>query len=192
MRSMIAVLLLGGLPPEETASIQLEQQKAQSEIAEKHGNKAPAELTAEERREIIREQAEAEKKVLEKHGVTSKEWAVSQMRETVEGRAQVKEAREALEAKQKAEADAAAKPKEEKAVTVQRGFSEENPATLEEKTGGAVTVEKGLPEDAKADLEAAAEADKMNGFNGGANAAEKSKGASSAKGSHKADERNQR
>jgi hypothetical protein len=191
MFATIAVLLLGGLPPEETASIQLEQQKAQTQIAEKHGNKASTELTAEERREIIREQAEAEKQVLDKHGVTSKEWAVSQMRETVEGRAQVKQAREALEAKQKAEAEAAAKPKEEKAVTIQRGFSEENPTTLEEKTGGPVTVEKGLPEEAKADLEAAAEADRMNGFNGAAST-EKSKGSSGSKASHKSDDRHQR
>ena len=63
-----------------------------------------------------------------------------------------------LEEKEKAEdkrkADAANAPKE---VTVQRGVSEDNPVTLDEKAneGGNVPVEKGLPPEAQKEIEAA-------------------------------------
>lgn len=166
------LLMLTAVSPAQVASIEHDQAKANAELALKHGNKKPNELSLDERRQLIREQAEAEKKILEKHGVSSKEWAMGQQRQSRDERDQVKAARDALAAKDKAEAENAAKPKEEQSIRVQRGFSDENPVVLEEKEG-PVAVERELPAEAKADQEAAAAADLAQGLTG-ANSSEKS------------------
>jgi hypothetical protein len=161
---MLCALLLQlfAVSPAQVADIEHDQAKANAALQLKHGNMKPSELSLDERRALIREQAAAEKQILEKHGVSEKEWALGKQRQSRDERAQVKAAGEALKAKDQADAENAAKPKEERAVHVQKGFSDENPVVLEEKEG-TVAVERELPPDAKADLEAAAAADQAQG-----------------------------
>ncbi len=146
------------LAPEKSAVIEREQQKAQTEVSAKYGNKKLTELSREERGQLARDLANADKAVLEKNGVDPKQWARESLKKDraayAEGKQLVKDLEEkekVAEAKKKADADA---PKE---VEVQRGVSEDNPVTLDEKANadGTVPVEKGLPPEAARELEAA-------------------------------------
>lgn len=146
------------LTPDKAAVIERQQQKAQAEVSAKYGNKKPTELSREERKALDQDLANADKKVLEKNGVDPKQWARESLKrdrnEYAQTKAKVKELEEkdkALEEKQKAEANA---PRE---ITVQRGVSDENPVTLDEKPNeeGTVPVEKGLPPEAQQELNAA-------------------------------------
>ena len=146
------------LAPEKSAAIEREQQKAQAEIDAKYGNKKPTELSREERSQRAKDLAEADKAVLDKNGVDPKQWARESLKKDRAEYAQNKQAVKDLEEKEKAaeakkKADAAG-PKE---VEVQRGVSEQNPVTLDEKPNadGTVPVEKGLPPEAAQELEAA-------------------------------------
>ena len=139
------------LTPEKSAKIERDKTKAMDEVDKKHGNKKSSELTSEERKEVIGERAAAERAVFEKNGVTAKGYTAYTSKMNKDDRAATKAADAKLEAKEKADAAAAAEkakngdgPKE---VQVQHGFSDSNPVVLEEKQGGAPTVEKGLPQD---------------------------------------------
>lgn len=144
-------------PPSREAVIEREQQKAQAAVNAKYGNKKPTELSPEEREQLDKDQADAHKAVLEKNGIDPKQWARDSLKrgraEYAKIQEQVKElaAKEkAAEEKKKAEANA---PQE---IQVQRGVTEDNPITLEEKPNedGVVPVEKGLPPEAIDDQQA--------------------------------------
>jgi hypothetical protein len=142
------------LAPEKAAKIEREEQKAQAEVSAKYGNRKPTELSREERRALDKDLADASKAVLEKNGVDPKEWARDSLKKSRDDYARTKDLVKDLEEKEKAEA---AKKKAEadapKEVEVQRGVSEENPVTLDEKPNeaGVVPVEKGLPPEAQAE-----------------------------------------
>ncbi|HEY0883192.1 MAG TPA: hypothetical protein VGD87_16770, partial [Archangium sp.] len=63
------ILSADEVAPDKAAAIELEQQKAQSEVSAKYGNKKLSELSQDERRQMVRDSVEADKKVLEKNGV---------------------------------------------------------------------------------------------------------------------------
>lgn len=144
------------IAPEKSAVIEREQQKAQAEVNAKYGNKKPTELSREEQAQRAKDLADADKGVLDKNGVDPKQWARESLKKDrdayAQGKQRVKELEEkekAAEAKKKADAEA---PKE---IEVQRGVSEENPVTLDEKPNadGTVAVEKGLPPEAAQELQ---------------------------------------
>ncbi len=144
--------------PEKAAVIERQEQKAQAEVSAKYGNKKPTELSREDRKAMDKDLANASKAVLEKNGVDPKQWARESLKKDRADFAKTKEIVKDLEAKDKAaeekrKADANA-PKE---VQVQRGVSEENPVTLDEKPNedGVVPVEKGLPPEAQQEQDAA-------------------------------------
>ncbi len=143
------------LSAQQTAAIEHENDKAQAEISKKYGDRKPNELSADERREMTREQAAAEKKVLEKNGVSAKQWAKETQNVGRDEYSQRQAIKKDLAEKEKAAADAAKKAAAaEKEIQVQRGISEENPVTLDEKANedGTVTIEKSIPTDAANDL----------------------------------------
>lgn len=153
------VVLLGAdlVPPDQAAAIALDQKAAQAEVQKKYGDKKPSELSNAERAQMIRDQAAAEQKVLDKYGVDPKTWARQQMERSPQ-QAAAQKAREQALADQR-EKDAAAKAKAEAGsheIEVQRGFSDANPVTMEEKQSEGVAVEEGLPSDAAADQAEAA------------------------------------
>jgi hypothetical protein len=160
--SIIAVtaLLLAELSPEQLAKVQHDRQKAMAEVSKKYGDKKPSELTQDERREMIHDQREAEDRVLEKNGVDRKEIARYEAKLSLDDRAATKAAKQQIEEKEKREADEKAKGGEKQGgdnIPIQRGFSDTNPVTLEDKgngSGGPV-VERGLPQDAQDDYNAA-------------------------------------
>lgn len=163
----LAVAVCLGLAPDEfdaerAATIEREQAKQTAAVGAKYGNKKSTELTSEERSQMIRDQQTAEKQVLEKYGVTAKEWGRAQMNRTREQAAQVKEATQTLEAKEKAaekaNAEKASGPKE---IVIQKGISEENPVVLEETEGATPVVEKGLPAEYEKDQSAATDSDSV-------------------------------
>ncbi len=164
------------LSAEQTAIIGHEQKQAQAEVHAKYGNKKSSELSADERRQMVKDQAAAEKQVLEKNGVSAKQWARESLQKDRAEFAQQKDLEKKLVEKDK-QAAAAAQKKDEsgKPVEVQRGFSEENPVTLDEKPAeeGKVAVEKQLPPDVGADQAAASEQDRLE-KTGGADDAPKS------------------
>ncbi|MEW5742018.1 MAG: hypothetical protein AB1938_24095 [Myxococcota bacterium] len=156
------------IPVEQAAAIALDQRDAQAEVAKKYGNKKPSELTNEERAAMIRDQAAAEQKVLDKHGVDRSTWARQQMAKSPKEVAAQKEAEKKLDQKRQDEAKAKAEKDQagEKEVEVQRGFSDANPVTMEEKPGEGVAVEQGLPSEAAADQAEAAGQDQPSDGSG--------------------------
>ncbi|MBE2249490.1 MAG: hypothetical protein IAE78_08060 [Myxococcus sp.] len=149
---------------ERAAAIEREQAKQTAAVEAKYGNKKSTELTREERAQMIRDQAAAQNQVLEKYGISAKEWGRAQMNRSREQVEQVKQAARALEAReqaaaQKARAESASEPKE---IVIQKGISEDNPVTLEERQGETPAVEKGLPSDYERDQSAAADSDAVN------------------------------
>lgn len=172
------------IAPEKSAKIESQQIKAQTEVVAKYGNKKQSELSKEERSQMAKDLAEADKAVLEKNGVDPKEWARESLKKDraayARGKELVKEIQEkekAAEEKKKAEAHA---PKD---VVVQRGVSEENPVTLDEKPNadGTIPVEKGLPPEAQKEQEALSAPEKGSS----APAEEAPKPAKSGKGSRR-------
>ncbi|MFZ5443435.1 MAG: hypothetical protein ACOZQL_25735 [Myxococcota bacterium] len=151
------------MPVEKSAAITREQEKAQAEVSAKYGNKKSSELSQDERRQMIREQIEADKKVLDKYGVSAKDWARESIRKDRDQYASQKQAEKALAEKEKAQAEAAKKDPGAKEIQVQKGFSDENPVTVDEKAGedGKVAVEQGLPPGANEDQDAASEQDRL-------------------------------
>lgn len=143
--------------PEKAAVIQVEQDKARAEVSAKFGNKKPTELSAQERKELEKDMDAASKAVLEKNGVDPKQYARDQLKMGRAGYAEKKELVKEIVAKEKAAAEAKKKAENQpKEIQVQRGVSEENPVTLDEKPNedGNVPVEKGLPPDAQNEQDA--------------------------------------
>jgi hypothetical protein len=138
--------------PEKAAAIERQEQKAQAEVSAKYGNKKPTELSREERRQLDKDMADASKAVLEKNGVDPKQWARDSLKKGRSEYAKNKELVKGLEEKEKADEEKrkaeANLPKE---IQVQRGVTDENPVTLDEKPNedGVVPVEKGLPPEAQ-------------------------------------------
>jgi hypothetical protein len=161
----LALLLLAlgadDLNPEKAAKVQKDRDTAMADIAKKYGNKKSTELSQDDRREMIREQRAAENAVLEKNNVDPKEFARYEAKMSLSDRSATNNARALLDQKE-VEAKKAAEQKAQQGngeIPIQRGFSDNNPVTLEEKTnaGGApVVVEKGLPPDAQNDQAEAA------------------------------------
>lgn len=162
--SLILALAPDGLDTERAANIEREQAKEVAAVSERYGHKKSTELSREERAAMVRELAAAEKKVLEKFGVSQREWARQQIGRSRLEAAQVKEAVRRLEAQERAAAEqeaaerAAAALKE---VSIQRGISDENPVTLEQREGEQPVVEQGLPAEFQNDQQAAAESDAL-------------------------------
>lgn len=181
----LVVLLLGAdpVPPDQAAAIALDQKAAQAEVQKKYGNKPASELTNAERAQMIRDQAAAEQKVLEKHGVDAKTWAREQMERSPQQAAAAKAREQALADQRQKEAEAKAKAGDQE-VQVQRGFSDANPVTLEEKKADGVSVEEGLPSDAAAD-QAEATGDSSADLAGAPDVSEKPAPAKASKGKAK-------
>src|SRR4051794_35867187 len=149
------------LTPDKTAKIERDKTKAMEDIDKKYGNKKSSELTSDERRAQIADRAAAEQQVFDKNGVTAKGYTAYTSKMNKEDRAATKAADAKLQAKEKADAEAAAAAKKQaaagpKEIPVQRGFNDNNPVVLEEKQGGEVVVEKGLPQDYQDDQSSAA------------------------------------
>lgn len=144
------------IAPEKAAGIERLQQKAQAEVTAKYGNKKPTELSREERGQMAKDLATADKAVLEKAGVDPKQWARESLKKDREGYAKNKEMVKGLEEQEKAD-EAAKKAESPKEITVQRGVSDNNPVTLDDKPNadGTVPVEKGLPPEAQRELDTA-------------------------------------
>lgn len=170
-----------GISLETQAQIEREQEKAQAEVAKKYGNKKSSELSPDERRQMIKDQAEAERQVLEKAGVDPKQYARDSIKRSRSDYAKQKElVKELVEKEKAAAAEALKKANEklkEKDIEVQRGISDENPVTVDEKenTDGKPAVEQGLPSDADSDQAAAQEQDRLENM-GSAESAPKSTG----------------
>lgn len=152
-----------GIPLQQQAQIENDQAKAQAEVAKKYGNKKSSELSQDERRQMIKDQAAADKAVLDKAGVDAKTWAREQMKRSRSDYASAKEmGKEIAEKEKQAAADAAKKGAEAKEteVQVQRGISDENPVTIDEKAveDGKPAVEQGISD---ADSAAAQEQDRL-------------------------------
>lgn len=146
-----------GVPADQAAAIALDQKAAQAEVQKKYGNKKPSELSNDERSQMIREQAAAEQKVLDKYGVDAKTWARQQMAQSPQEAAAQKAREQALADQRQKDAEAKAKEQAgDQEIQVQRGFSDGNPVTMEEKKVDGVSVEEGLPSDAAADQAEAA------------------------------------
>lgn len=162
----LALLLAGAahaadpLSPKELAVVDREMGKEMGEIEKKYGNKKPNELTLEERRGYTHDRSAAERKVLDRLGVDAKAYTNRVGKLSRSERDEVKAASDALEAKEKADKKKAEAAKEAAAtqqeVTVQRGFNENAPVTVEDGAKpGEVVVEKGIPADAQADQDEA-------------------------------------
>jgi hypothetical protein len=157
LAAALATLLHADLvPPDQAAAIGLDQKAAQAEVAKKYDNKKPSELSGAERAQMTRDLAAAEQRVLEKHGVDAKTWARQQMQRSPREAAAQGAREQALADQRKKDGEARAKaeasPQE---VQIQRGFSDANPVTLEEKKTDGVVIEHGIPADAAADQAAA-------------------------------------
>jgi hypothetical protein len=151
------------VPADQAAAIALDQKAAQAEVQKKYGNKKPSELSNEERSQMIREQAAAEQRVLDKYGVDAKAWALQQMAQSPQEAAAQKAREQALADQRQKDAEAKAKAQAgDQEIQIQRGFSDGNPVTLEEKKVDGVPVEEGLPPDAVADQAEAAGDGTMN------------------------------
>jgi hypothetical protein len=151
------------MAPEKAAAIEHAQVKAQAEVDAKYGNKKATELSPDERKQRAKDLAAADKAVLDKNGVDPKQWARESLRKDRDQYAQGKQLRKDLEEKEKAaDAKAKAEANAPKEIVVQRGVSEENPVTLDEKANadGQIPVEKGLPPEA---LQEQAELSSMEG-----------------------------
>ncbi|MBL9036952.1 MAG: hypothetical protein JNG84_00425 [Archangium sp.] len=165
LATLVALLLTADeLPPERAAAIEAESAKELRAVDAKYGNRKLSELSNDERRALGQEKAEAERKVLEKNGVSVKEWARESAKRSPKESAQVKQAGQQLEKREK-DAAAAAKKGGPKEIQVQRGFNDENPVVLEEAGGGAGAG--GVTVGAEADAAAARDADEA--LRGGGN-----------------------
>jgi hypothetical protein len=170
---------------EKSAQIELEQEKARDEVAKKYGNKKFSELSPEERKQMSKDQDAAAREVLEKAGVDPKQWARDSMKRDRAAYAQQKELLKDIKEKQKAGLEQAKKAKEQvKEVTVQRGISDENPVTIDEKEAedGKIAVEQGLPPEVDSDQAAAQEQDRLENAGSASDSTPKATGSSKGKG----------
>jgi hypothetical protein len=142
--------------PEDVAKIQYEQDQANADIDKKYGNKKSSEMSSSERKEMMNDKAAAERAVLEKHGVSAKDFSRAQAKQSLDDRAQTREASDKL----KKDAEAAKKKDDGKGK-------------------GEVVIEKGngkgtgTPED---DAAEAAAMDKQSGYGkGGGKSGKKSR-----------------
>lgn len=162
----LCLLAADDVTPAKAAEIQRAQTKAQAEVSAKYGNKKSSELSPDERRQMVRDQQAADKAVLDKAGVDAKTWARESVKMDRAGYAATqKEVKDQNEAEKKA-AEAAKSGKKDgpTEVSVQRGFNDEEPVTLEEKENdGQVSVEKSLPPEVAAEQAAASEQDRLEG-----------------------------
>ncbi|MFT3707052.1 MAG: hypothetical protein QM817_05220 [Archangium sp.] len=184
---LIALALTADDPisPEKSAQIEIEQEKARDEVAKKYGNKSFSELSPEERKQMSKDQDEAAKAVLDKAGVDPKQWARDALKRDRNEYAQQKELVKEIKEKQKVALEQAKKAKETvKEITVQRGISDENPVTIDEKDNedGKPSVEQGLPPEVDSDQQAAMEQDRLENSGSADAPAAKSSGSSKGKG----------
>ena len=148
------------LTPEKVAQIRRDEAAAMKKVSAEFGDRKPSEMSNEERGQQARMQASATASVLEKHGVSAKEYERFSARMGREGNERAAAEAQRLEAQEKAKqaAASAAKPAEEKEVTIQAGFDDDNPVELESVDGDTPTVEIGIPvEDENAEAAANAE-----------------------------------
>ncbi len=160
--ALALVLSADPLSAKEHATVANDIDKAQAEVSKKYGDRKLNELSTDERRALSRERADAERAVLDKAGISAKDWAKEQARGGREVNSERKEAKREVQAKEKAEAEAKAKAAagEERPIEVQRGMSDANPVTIDERPGaeGTIPVETSLPADAVQDQAEAAAA----------------------------------
>lgn len=135
----------GELTPEKVAHIRRDEAAAMKKVDEEFGNRKPSEMSNEERGQAIQKQSAATTAVLEKHGVTAKEYDRFTARMGREGNERAKAEGQRLEEQAKASKAAATKPAEEKEVSIQRGFDNDNPVELESNGGDNPEVEIGIP-----------------------------------------------
>lgn len=138
-----ALALAEGLTAEQIARIRRDEKAAIEKVNAAHGNKKPSELSNAERKQMIEEQQQALQGVMEKHGASRKDYARQVARMGPKGNAEVEAAEEALEAAEKAAQ--ASKSEGSEGITVQKGFSNENPVEMESAKGAPPAVEQGLP-----------------------------------------------
>ncbi|WP_342374701.1 hypothetical protein NVS55_25570 [Myxococcus stipitatus] len=145
----------GELTPEKVAHIRRDEATALQKVDDEFGNRKSSEMSNEERGQAIRKTSAATAAVLEKHGVTAKEYERFTARMGQEGNERAKAEGQRLDEQAKAakahHAAAAAKAAEEKEVSIQQGFDDENPVELESLEGDTPVVEIGIPvEDSEA------------------------------------------
>lgn len=130
------------LSPKKAAEIRRDRDKAMKEIDKKYGDKK---LSREQLNAKAAEVNEADAKVLGKHGVSPKDYGRYDAKMSRSERAETERQTEGLKKQDEAAAKAAASKKPAKEITVQQGFSEENPTVMDEKEGAPPVVEQGLP-----------------------------------------------
>jgi hypothetical protein len=159
--ALALALLADELTPQKAAQVQHDREKALAAIAQKYGNKPSSELSQDERREMIRDQRAAEDAVLAKNGVDAKAMARYEATLSLSERAAEKNEKQRLEKKDADDKQAAEeRERKSKEVPIQRGFSEDNPVTVEQNgESGPPAVENGLPQEALDDQAAASNAD---------------------------------
>lgn len=135
----------GELTPEKVAHIRRDEATAMKKVDDEFGNRKSSEMSNEERGQAIQKQSAATSSVLEKHGVTAKEYDRFTAKMGPEGNERAKAEGQRLEEQAKSAKQAAAKPAEEKEVTIQQGFSNDNPVELESTEGDNPVVEIGIP-----------------------------------------------
>ncbi|NVJ22866.1 hypothetical protein HUW62_16725 [Myxococcus sp. AM011] len=135
----------GELTPEKVAHIRRDEAAAMKKVDDEYGNRKPSEMSNEERGQATRKQSAATTSVLEKHGVTAKEYDRFTARMGREGNERAKAEGQRLEEQAKASKPAAAKPTEEKEVSIQNGFDNDNPVELESNEGDNPEVQIGIP-----------------------------------------------
>lgn len=135
----------GELTPEKVAHIRRDEAAAMKKVDDEFGNRKPSEMSNEERGQAIQKQSAATTEVLEKHGVTAKEYDRFTAKMGREGNERAKAEGQRLEEKAKASKQAAAKPAEEKEVSIQNGFDNDNPVELESNEGDNPEVQIGIP-----------------------------------------------
>lgn len=116
------------------AQIRREQKAATDDVARRHGDKKPSELSSSERRQIIFEQQQAERAVLDKHGVDAKEFARYSTRMSREERAATEAAQRQLDLEAAAQAGKGDKKSDE--VTIERGTGKGGKAKVIDITTG--------------------------------------------------------
>lgn len=135
----------GELTPEKVAHIRRDEAAAMKKVDDEFGNRKPSEMSNEERGQAIQKQSAATTSVLEKHGVSAKEYDRFTARMGREGNERAKAEGQRLEEQAKASKPAAAKPTEEKEVSIQNGFDNDNPVELESSEGDNPEVQIGIP-----------------------------------------------
>src|SRR5438046_2014912 len=119
--SLFALSARADVDPDTVAKIDKEREKAFADISKSHGDKKPSEMDNDERKQVIQEQQAAQAAILEKNGTDAKEYGRYSAKMNQDQREQAKRTRESMDAKEKADKDAASKPKE---IVVEKGLPE--------------------------------------------------------------------